>query len=96
MGLINKLIQKFAKKLSVEVKKWNAILANAVILKDIAACAIVGGTPAQVIKYRFSNGVIDKLLDLNWWDWPIERIRKNKSLFQKDKILIEDFDSIID
>jgi virginiamycin A acetyltransferase len=27
-----------------------------------------------VVRRRFPDDVIDGLLDLNWWDWPIDQI----------------------
>lgn len=53
------------------------IATKAVVTKDIPPYAIVGGNPAKVIKMRFSESKVEKLLALAWWDWPIERITKN-------------------
>ncbi len=50
------------------------IAAGAVVTRDVAPYAIVGGNPAQLIRRRFSDEVVASLLDLAWWDWPIERI----------------------
>ena len=47
---------------------------RAVVTKDVPPYAIVGGNPATVIKYRFSETQIEQLLDLKWWDWSIEKI----------------------
>ncbi len=57
------------------------IAANSVVTSDIPPYAIVGGTPAKVIKYRFSEEVIAKLLELKWWNWSIEKIKSNYPLF---------------
>jgi virginiamycin A acetyltransferase len=53
------------------------IAANATVVKDVAPYTIVGGNPAKEIRKRFSNGKIEKLLELKWWDWPIEKITEN-------------------
>ena len=50
--------------------------ANAVVTKDIPPYAVVGGVPAKIIKYRFSQEVIEKLLRLKWWDLDIRYIKK--------------------
>lgn len=50
------------------------IAANAVVTKDVPAYHIVGGNPAKIIRKRFDDALIDKLLTLKWWDWPAERI----------------------
>lgn len=51
------------------------IAARAVVTKDVPPYTIVGGTPAKEIRKRFHAEVIDRLLMLKWWDWPIEKIR---------------------
>lgn len=48
----------------------------AVVTKDVAPYAIVGGNPGKEIRKRFSEAHINYLLDLAWWDWPIEKITK--------------------
>ncbi len=50
------------------------IAANATVTKDVPPYTIVGGNPAQEIRKRFSEAHIKKLLQLKWWDWPIEKI----------------------
>jgi hypothetical protein len=42
--------------------------ANSFVNKDVPPYAIVGGLPAKLIRYRFSEDVIARLLDLNWWE----------------------------
>jgi len=53
-----------------------AVIANnSHVVKDVKPYAIVGGNPAKEIRYRFSDEVINALLDLRWWDFPDDRIR---------------------
>ena len=54
------------------------IAAGAVVTKDVAPYSIVGGVPAQVIRYRFSQEQIDSLCNICWWDWP-EDVLRNKA-----------------
>ncbi len=62
------------------------IAANATVTKDVAPYAIVGGNPAMEIRKRFSDEKIDKLLDIKWWDWPIEKITENVQLLTGNAI----------
>jgi acetyltransferase-like isoleucine patch superfamily enzyme len=48
--------------------------ARSVITKNIEPYAIYAGNPAKLIRYRFDQGVREKLLDLAWWNWPYEKI----------------------
>ena len=49
------------------------IAAGAVVTKDVPPYAIVGGVPAKLIRYRFSPEIIESLLELRWWDLPMEK-----------------------
>ena len=55
-----------------------AVIANgAVVAKDVPDYAIVGGVPAKVIKYRFTQEQIKKLKKIAWWNWSEEKIGEN-------------------
>lgn len=53
------------------------IATKSVITKDVPPYTIVGGNPAREIRKRFSEEEIDRLLELCWWDWPVEKITEN-------------------
>jgi acetyltransferase-like isoleucine patch superfamily enzyme len=57
------------------------VAANSVVTKDVPPYAIVGGTPAKLIKYRFDEADIAFLLEYQWWDKDINWLRENLSLF---------------
>ena len=48
--------------------------ARAVVAKDVPPYAVAVGNPARVVKYRFDNATIARLLEVRWWDWPDARI----------------------
>ena len=55
-----------------------AIIATAsVVTKDVPPFAIVGGNPAQLIRYRFDEGVREALLEIAWWDWDAAKVTRN-------------------
>jgi acetyltransferase-like isoleucine patch superfamily enzyme len=61
------------------------IAAGAVVVNDIPDYAVVGGVPAKTIRYRFDEGIIKALLELQWWNWPEPELRAASSRFaQKD------------
>lgn len=50
--------------------------ANAHVVKDVAPYHIIGGNPAQSIKPRFNEEIIELLLQLKWWELPIDTIKQ--------------------
>ena len=55
--------------------------ANALVTKDIKPYSIVGGVPAILIRKRFEDKIIKKLLDIEWWNLKEENIKENIHLF---------------
>lgn len=58
----------------VNVGDGAVVAANSVVTKDVPPYAIVGGSPAKLIRYRFSEDIVDRLLKAQWWDRPLEEI----------------------
>lgn len=59
---------------------------RALVTKDIPPYTIVGGIPAKEIKKRFSDDIIDKLLEIQWWNWTDEAIQINLSNILKGNV----------
>ncbi|WP_300476018.1 Vat family streptogramin A O-acetyltransferase [Shewanella sp.] len=61
----------------VKIGHGAIVASQSVVTKDVPPYAVVGGNPATVIKLRFEQDVIDKLVTIAWWDWPIEKITQH-------------------
>jgi len=65
----------------VKIGNGAVVAAGAVVTKDVAPYAVVGGVPAKTIKMRFNPNEIVALENIQWWNWPIEKIKENLDLF---------------
>ena len=61
-------------KCGVTIGHGAVVAGGTFVSKDVPPYAIVGGVPAKVIKYRFDEATIQQLLELEWWNIPIEHL----------------------
>ena len=59
----------------VEIGDGCVIAAGSVVTKNVKSYSIVGGVPAKLIKFRFSEEKINKLIDIKWWDLSLSQIK---------------------
>jgi acetyltransferase-like isoleucine patch superfamily enzyme len=62
------------------------VATGAVVIKDVPPYAIVGGTPAKLIRYRHTDEQREALLEIRWWDWPEDEIREAVPLLASQDI----------
>lgn len=53
------------------------VAAKSVVTHDVPPYAIVAGNAAKVVKRRFDDKTIKRLLAIAWWDWPVDKITRN-------------------
>lgn len=56
------------------------------VTKDVPPYAIVGGIPAQIIRKRFEDSVIEDLLKIQWWNWSTEKISEKLTAIKSGDI----------
>jgi acetyltransferase-like isoleucine patch superfamily enzyme len=55
--------------------------AGPIVTEDVPLYSIVAGVPARIIRKRLPDDVVRQLLKIQWWNWPEERIVKNRKFF---------------
>jgi acetyltransferase-like isoleucine patch superfamily enzyme len=59
------------------------IATRAVVFADVPPFAVVAGNPARVLRYRFSQPIVERLLRIAWWHWPMAKIYANLPWFSR-------------
>ena len=61
-------------KKEVHIGTGAIVAGGAVVVKDVPPYSIVGGVPAKILKYRFSEVIIERLLKSKWWHRNISEL----------------------
>jgi virginiamycin A acetyltransferase len=56
--------------------------ARAVVSGEVPPYAIVVGNPGRVVRRRFDDATIERLLTIRWWEWPADRIARHVELLR--------------
>ena len=76
----------------LRIGSGSVVAAKSVVVKDVEPYTIVGGNPAKLIGRRFSDNIIQKLMEIKWWDRSDDEINMIVPLLQMpptDEILAE-------
>lgn len=65
--------------------------ANATVAKDVPPYAVVVGNPAKIVHYRFTPEIIEKLLQIKWWNWERSKIEEALPYFQNIETFVSKF-----
>ena len=66
------------------------IAANSVVNSDVPPYAIYGGLPAKLIRFRFENNQIDKLLTIQWWNKEQTWLESNAKYFHDINLFLQE------
>lgn len=61
----------------VNIGDGAVLAAKSVVSRDVPPYAVVAGNPARIVRRRFDEDTVGRLLAIAWWNWPINRITRN-------------------
>ncbi len=61
----------------VQIGDGAIVASQSVVTRSVEPYTIVGGNPAREIRKRFDLAIIQELLQIQWWNWPVEKISQN-------------------
>ena len=76
----------------ISVGDGAVIGAGSIVTKDVPPYAIVVGSPARIIRYRFEKEEIEFLLNFRWWDKDSNWIKDNYLKFNNIKEFKKEFE----
>jgi virginiamycin A acetyltransferase len=68
-------------KLGITIGDGAMVAYNSNVTKDVPPYCVVGGNPARIIRKRYTDDIIEKMLQIKWWDWEDDKIKEHNYLF---------------
>ncbi len=68
--------------------------AGAVVTKDVGPYEVAVGVAAKVIKKRFSDPVVEKLMAIAWWDWDRRKLEERFEDFLNLDVFLEKYSNV--
>jgi len=67
----------------VNISNGVVVAESSFVNRDCAPYGIYAGLPAKFKSFRFDENQINKLEKMKWWNWSLDKIKKNKNFFRK-------------
>lgn len=78
-------------KAGVSVGHGAVIGMGSVVTRNVEPYAIVAGNPARLIRYRFEQDTIARLLGLAWWNWDERKLCRSADVIQNPTAFLDRF-----
>jgi acetyltransferase-like isoleucine patch superfamily enzyme len=73
----------------VKIGDGAVVAAGAVVVKDVGPYEVVGGVPARQIRMRFSDDIVQRFIEMRWWDYSHEAIVSTLGKFAAEGVTAE-------
>jgi acetyltransferase-like isoleucine patch superfamily enzyme len=73
----------------IQIGDGAIIGAGAVVTKDVKPYSVVVGVPAKVLRLRYSEEQIEKLINFAWWNKSVDWIRQHAEAFSDEKAFFD-------
>ncbi|WP_159589611.1 CatB-related O-acetyltransferase [Chelativorans xinjiangense] len=70
----------------VKIGDGAIIAGRSVVTHDVPPYAVAAGNAAQVVKMRFDELTVRRLLDIAWWNWPADKITRNLNAIRSNNL----------
>lgn len=61
----------------VRIGNGAIIASGSVVVSDVPDYGVVGGNPATLLRRRYDEADVQRLLALGWWDWPLPHLTEH-------------------
>lgn len=79
-------------KQGVEIGDGAVIGMGSIVTKDVLPYTIVAGNPAKLIKNRFDDNTINKLLKIKWWNFDETTLKKFAKYFNNPTTFFKEYE----
>lgn len=80
-------------KQGISIGIGSVIGMGSVVTKDVEPYTIVAGNPAELIRNRFDEKIMKRLLDSQWWEFNDEKLYKYAKYFQKPNDFLKELEN---
>ena len=77
-------------KSGINIGDGAIIGAGSIVTHDVPPYEIWAGSPARLIRKRFDDETISKLLEIKWWDWEDKKIKRYSDFFDSPQRLFDE------
>ncbi len=70
----------------VTIGNGAVVASGADVIADVPDYGVVAGYPARLVRRRFSDSDCERLLEIAWWDWPLDDITQRVRTIMSDSV----------